>query len=464
MSPIDDELRTALQRRATAVPPSPDPLAGIERRAGRMRRNRLAASVAGSVLAVAAVATAVPLLTGPTVPDAPPVALTPPTAPASPSPTAATTAAYALDPAAPWAYRGTPVEQLGDGTVETVTREYAVRLGVPEDAVRLTPLWGQVDEPSARTELVFVATVGGAEGAARWGLARSSEAGPEFLVDEPLPSPAIALAAALPRDEVARLVVVAAPTVGALQLGSDDAGEPVPMTALAPGVGTIPLEGPLEGDPATATYRVLDPSGAELLRASVPQVAAPDGGVTPEQPVPGDAPPPATDVVDWPLRGSVPDELAEQATTAFAEAVGVSRDRVGTRLLYGGERDGTAYVLLQGWYGSDARAFAYARELGTGSPASVLMPPTAPGPAALGALLDGVLVVVPEPRAGQVLYAPDGSSEPAPVPDQGTEAAVLVARAADATGDRLLVLDGDGDPEQPIYRGTVEELLAASAS
>lgn len=49
MSPIDDELRTALQRRATAVPPSPDPLAGIERRAGRMRRNRVAVSVAGSV-------------------------------------------------------------------------------------------------------------------------------------------------------------------------------------------------------------------------------------------------------------------------------------------------------------------------------------------------------------------------------------------------------------------------------
>ena len=90
MSPIDDELRTALQRRATGVAPSPDPLAGIERRAGRMRRNRVAASVAGTVLAVAAVATAVPLLSGAPAPDAPPVATAPS---AAPTPSAATTSA-----------------------------------------------------------------------------------------------------------------------------------------------------------------------------------------------------------------------------------------------------------------------------------------------------------------------------------------------------------------------------------
>ena len=455
MSPIDDELRTALQRRATGVAPSADPLAGIERRAGRMRRTRMAASLAGSVLAVAAVATVMPVLTG--APDAPPVAVTRPTA--TPAPTA-TTSSYALDPRAPWAYRGTPLEQLGTGTVETVTREYAAKLGVPEDVVTLTPLWGQVDEPSARTELVFLATVGGVGGAARWGLARSSEAGPEFVEDQPLPEPAVALAAALPGDEVARLVVVAAPTVGELQYGPDDASEFVAMTALAPGVGVTPLE----GDPLTATYRVVDPAGAELLRTRVPQVAAPDGGADPDGPVAGDAPSPPTNVVDWPLRGSVPDELAEQATTAFAQEVGVLRDRVGTRLLYGGERDGTAYVLLQGWYGSDARAYAYARALDTGSSASALMSATAPGPAAFVSLLDGVLLVVPEPSAGQVLYAPDADSEPVAVPDQGTEAAVLVDRAAEVVGDRLLVLDGDGDPERPVLRGSVVDLLMASSS
>jgi hypothetical protein len=50
------------------------------------------------------------------------------------------------------------------------------------------------------------------------------------------------------------------------------------------------------------------------------------------------------------------------------------------------------------------------------------------------------------------------------VPDQGTEAAVLLERAPGATGDRLLVLDGNGDPERPVFRGTVDELLQASSS
>ena len=454
MSPIDDELRTALQRRATGVAPSPDPLAGIERRAGRMRRNRIAASVAGSALAVAAVAAAVPLVSGPTAPDAPPVAISQPTASSSASPT---TAAYALDPAAPWAYRGAPLEALGPGTVETVTREYAVQRGVPEDAVTLTPLWGQVDEPSARTELVFVATV---DGEARWGLARSSEAGPEFAVDEPLPEPALALAAALPGDEVARLLVVAAPTVGALQHGPDDASEHAAMAELAPGVGTAPLE----GDPATATYRVLDPSGAELLRARVPQVADPDGGSAPEEPVSAGAPPAPSNVVDWPLRGAVPAEVVAAAQAAAAQQAGVSPERVGSRPLFGAERDGRLYGLLQVWWGEDARVLALVRDRDDGTTTTGLLPPTAPGPAALAAELDGVLMVVPEPRTGQVLYAPDGDSEPAPVVDQGTEAAVLVERAPGTTGDRLLILDGNGDLDRPVFRGTVDELLRASSS
>jgi DNA-directed RNA polymerase specialized sigma24 family protein len=48
--------------------------------------------------------------------------------------------------------------------------------------------------------------------------------------------------------------------------------------------------------------------------------------------------------------------------------------------------------------------------------------------------------------------------------NQGTQAAVLVERARGAAGDRLLVLDENGDPERPIFRGTVDELLAASSS
>ncbi len=56
MTPIDDELRTSLHRRADALAPPADPLAGIERRAGRIRRRRVAIAVTGTALAVAVVA------------------------------------------------------------------------------------------------------------------------------------------------------------------------------------------------------------------------------------------------------------------------------------------------------------------------------------------------------------------------------------------------------------------------
>ena len=451
MSPIDDELRTALQRRATSVAPSPDPLAGIERRAGRMRRNRLAASVAGSVLAVAAVATAVPLLSGPTTPDAPPVALTPPSAVPSAVPSAPpATSPYVLDPAAPWAYRGTPVEELGQGFVATVTQDYAARF--PDAGVALTPLWGQLYEPSGQAELVFLAEV---EDEARWGLVTSGESGSELLVDEPLPEPAVALAAALPGDEVARLVVVAAPTAG-MQYGPDGASGLADLAELAPGVGTTALE----GDPQGATYRVLDPSGTELLRAAVPPVAAPTGeGAAPEQPVVT-----PTNVLDWPLRGTVPEDALQRAEEIAAEQADVPVDRVVSRPLFGGELDGRSYGLAQVWFGGDAQALAWVTDVASGATTGVLLPPTAPRPAVLAAAFEDVVMVVPEPQAGQVLHAPDGDAEPVAVPDQGTEAAVLVARAPGAVGDRLLVLDGNGDPDRPVFRGTVDELLAASSS
>jgi hypothetical protein len=418
--------------------------------------------VAGSVLAVAAVATAVPLLTGPGVPDAPPVALTPPTGAPTAAPTAGTgpvtpTTSYALDPDAPWEYRGTPLPELGTGTVETITREYALKRGVAEQALVLTPLWGQLYEPSGQAELVFLAVV---DGEARWGLAQGGEAGPEVRVDEPLPEPPVALAAALPGDEVSRLVVVAAPTVGSLQYGPDAASEYAAMAAPAPGVGTTALE----GDPASATYRVLDPAGEVLLRADVPAVAGQDGEVdAPTEPVPTAAVTPPTNVVDWPVRGAVPQEQEGAALARAADTAGVPVEQVAGRMLFGAERDGRFYGVAQVWYGGDARWFSWRSQVDDPEVmASSLHPPTAPAPAVFGAVYDDVLVVVPEPRTGQVLYAPDAESKPVAVPDQGTQAAVLVDRAPGAVGDRLLVLDGNGDPARPVFRGSVDELLAAS--
>ena len=456
MSPIDDELRDALHRRATGVAPSPDPLSGIERRATRIQRNRLAASVAGSVLAVAAVATAVPLLSGTSpAPDVPPVASAPPSREPSPSPSPSrvpSPSPYALDPEVPWDYRGAPPADLGDGTVETVREELATRRGVEPSSVALSPLFGQLYEPSGQVEIVYVAQV---DGEPSWGVARSSEAGPELAVDEPLAEGTTALVAALPGDEVARLLVVASPEVGEISYGHDDASEWSPMAALADGVATTPLD----GDPATDAVRVLGAQGQEVHRDAAPDVAAPGG--EPEAP-PASEPPTPTNVVDWPVRGAVSDDLRERAVASFAQAAGVPVSQLRTRLLFGGQRDGRTYVLLQGWYGGDARSFAWSYDPRGDQEQALLQGFTPPGPALFTAVLDGVLLVVPEPAAGQVLYAPDASSEPQPVADQGTEVAVLIDRADGASGDRLLVLDGDGDPEAPIFRGTVDDAVAAT--
>lgn len=450
MSPIDDELRTALHRRATAVPPSPDPLAGIERRAGRMRRNRIAASVAGSVLAVAAVATGVPLLLTPTVPDAPPVALTPPTAVPTAAPTAVVpTTSYALDPRAPWEYRGTPLDELGQGFLATARREYATKRGVAEDAVVLTPLWGQVDEPSARSELVFVASVDGAD---RWGLVQAGESGPEFPVDEPLPDPAVALAAALPGDEVARLVVVAAPTVGGLDHGPHDAAEYAPMVQPAPGVGTTPLE----GDPATASFRVLDASGTVLLRQDVPEVATvpgqeAEGPGTDETPV-VDASAYAFDPAQpWDFRGqsdvgglAVEDERLFLAAGAAREGLAWSQrplyaavsDAGVSVLLVLHTADGVDPVVTTTWQRGDRAAEQVEQSVEEGQPLLQALVPTD--------LDDGsaLLVALASPRAGGIVLDQDGRTRPDGIGDPGVGLWVLDEGERD--GVVRLYTEGDG--------------------
>ena len=219
---------------------------------------------------------------------------------------------------------------------------------------------------------------------------------------------------------------------------------------------------PLEGEPATATYRVLDPQGSVLLRAAVPQVAGPDGEAPPQPEVTGALSPPSN-VVDWPLRGEVPEAQQRAAVARAADTAGVPVEQVAARMLFGAERGGLFYGVAQVWFGGDAQFFSWRSQVEQPEVmAAALHPPTAPGPAVFGEVFDDVLVVVPEPRTGQVLYAPDAGSEPVAVPDQGTEAAVLVARPPGTVGDRLLVLDGNGDPDRPVYRGTVDELLAAS--
>jgi hypothetical protein len=289
MSPINDELRAALHGRASTIAPSPDPLADIERRAKRIRRNRIGAAVAASALAVSVIALAVPALqsavsSGPNVPNF---------ATAAPSEDyTADNALYALDPKNPWRYRGADLELLGPGTLDTIAREFGIKHGTND--VELNPLFGQVWEPSRKFELFFLAKV---DGSYRWGVSETpNDAGPEWLLDETLTPPGMALAAPLEGDAGGRLVVVADPHIDAIKYSADDTPETFsPMQKLSAGVATVFL-GDGSGDDF---YTLLDRSGKEVYRSDAPDaVSAPDG------PEDGGSSPAALDPASpWSVRG-----------------------------------------------------------------------------------------------------------------------------------------------------------------
>ncbi len=229
--------------------------------------------MAGSALAVAAIALAVPALAPSALPDRtpPPFATTGPTPVPSPAPSPASTA-LALDPAAPWPYRGDPEVRV-QADLDAYVVEFADKRGVLTDDVRLSPLFGQVYEPSGTPELVYVATVT-SSGDSWWGVARASESGPELLVDVPLLDGTSALPAALPGDEVARLLVVAAPEVVLIDYQERASAAPAGLTALADGVAVGPLRPGLTTDRVRAFTRnggvafegpAPDPGGSEPI-------------------------------------------------------------------------------------------------------------------------------------------------------------------------------------------------------
>ncbi|MBC7375606.1 MAG: hypothetical protein H7323_16580 [Frankiales bacterium] len=449
MSPLDDELRAALHARADVLSPSPDPLAGIERRARRIRRNRTASALAGSVLAVAAIALAVPVLS--------PTAAPPPIGPAIAPSTVAPSSPYALDPAAPWAYRG---ETVPPGLLDTARRAFAVRHAVAEAAVSMSPLYGKTYEPSALFELVFVATIEN-NPTPRWGLVTSTPTGPDFAVDDDLPDPALALPAALPGDEVGRLLVVAAPQAASIDYSPDGSAAFTPMTRDAAGVAGLPLE----GDPATDRFRVLAVGGDVITQAQAPDVRdrSGDGSQAGE---------PKNLLVSWPQRGvrsaGPPDDAVLQL---FAKGItGTADPEAAThyRALFSGSTDtGVSYTFGQAWADGGQ---AYAVGLATGGTQGdqfFLGPITAAAPPVLvfvlccapGSTVE-TLVVVPTPGTGQVSYDDDGAGTFRPVPtDPALDGVVLIDREPRGQAEGLEILDGDGNLDKPTYRGPVFPLL-----
>jgi hypothetical protein len=123
-------------------------------------------------------------------------------------------------------------------------------------------------------------------------------------------------------------------------------------------------------------------------------------------------------------------------------------------------------VLLQAWLpGDDAYTFGYTvRPDGEAVP--FLGPKTDPQTPVLALLVQAApgqstdtLIVVPRPGTGQVLYGEAAGEYRAVGEGRGVDGVVLVERAPGAAGDRLRLLDADGDLDAPFFDGAVEDLL-----
>lgn len=447
MSPLDDELRSMFHGRAGTLSPSPDPLAGIERRAGRMRRNRAVAAVAGTALAVAAIALAVPAIL-PSDRAVPQVA-------ASHAPDDGLSSAYALDPAHPWTYRGDE-GVLGNGNLATFQREWTIR----HPGSTLHPLFGQVYEPSKLAELVFVAS--GGEGP-RWGAVTAAHAGPDFVLDQPLTQPATVLAAALPGDEgTARLLAVGAPEVTEMSY-LPDGTTPTAMTRLQDGVYIHALNGDQARDQLQAFV------GSQRISST----AAPDSqaGVVP---TPNPAGPPGN-VLSWPTRGVQDPQVLLAAEEFYAQSQSRPAAQPEAKVLFAGTTaDGTRYLLAQMWLPgaklADTVGYLIRKD---GSAEPQLKARVANGTAAVVMVLSDpnatpvkeTLVVVPQPTTGQVEYAADGRTfKPFSNPGKAYDGVTVIPRGGQAIRDmkdRLRLWNGDG---KVVFVDVVFTLLCGQTS
>lgn len=440
MSPLDDELRAALRGRASVLTPTPNPLAGIERRAGRMRRNRIAASVAGSMLAAALVAAVFPAIQVSLMsqPDVPPVASS--TAP-EPSPLASRPInavdwpSTPLDPAqhddyvAEWATTrerpGSPVEGevLYSGRTPVGRQVFAFQLWFPGEPANLH---------------VMV----------------SDDAGPLPLGDT-LAAPGLDLVQAIiPGEEFPYVLVLPRPGVDEVRYAAD--GMTFQPVRLQGRTALLERTGPTGEKPD----RIQLLEGGRVVHTGEANPGGPTDG---EQEGPDN-------LLGWPARGQSNEALQERAAAAYATAKDTDRSQVAYRVLLTADTDaGTRYTVLEAWVqGRQAQVFALIETPGR-PPEPVLQPLTEPAEPVVAVLLTeqpgstaDELVVVPAPTTGQVRYAPNGSAEPEPVePVPGLDGIVLLSRDRGAQDDRLRLIDGDGTQT---FEGRVSDLLCGEKS
>jgi len=174
-------------------------------------------------------------------------------------------------------------------------------------------------------------------------------------------------------------------------------------------------------------------------------------------------------LLPWPTRGAGESDLMPAAKQALAPNLGATADEVQLKILFSGDTDsGVRFLMGQAWKnGADtAHPFSYS-EGQSGGPRTFIGPANKATPPALAFVLDSLpgtvgelLVVIPTPRTGQVSYDDDATGSFRPISGQDHfDGVVLIDRRSGETDDRIEILDGNGDLDNPTYRGPVQPFL-----
>lgn len=437
MSPIDDELRSMFTSRADVLTPAADPLAGIERRATRMRRNRIAASVAGTALAVSAIAVAVPAV----LPDSSTGSRTPtyadsaqPSAEASPEP--------GLAPSSPvdWATRGAATPDA----LAFTRAAYARAVGASD--VDLHLVWG--GSPDGGPQVLLATAT--ASGTTEVVVAYYAEDGEKRLVShEPLAASSRQLNRVVSPGDEPYVVAVGEPgTTGISYAVDGGSAQPEQVTD---GVATFLR--PARAAHDTLRYAFADGSSLEVpVSAPARQSPAPRASSGT-----GNAALVLDPAHPWAYRGD-PSATGNGNLTTFkrdwAVRRGVPESGVTFTALYGEHYEPAnstviAYLARSGngpWFWGVGES----TEGGTHFHLDKELPA---GTVALPGVLRGDevarLLVITAPGAGQALYYPDGTTSRAM--SSIAEGVWITPLDGDQDKDRVVVLDGDGNEDAPVY-------------
>jgi hypothetical protein len=438
MSPIDDELRAALRGRADAISPAPDPLGGIESRARGIRRRRAGATIAGAALAVAAVAIAVPTLTasGDKTPSvaAPSKGALPANALRREEADAATTDAGDLAAVvSTWAGR-----HPGQGPVY-LSRLSAATVGDPDPiSYAILQVWH--------------------DGGQAYGVvAQNTDAEEPLLVHDEV----------IGADDAFVDGVLSSPEHGQYVVYALDTG--VRTIAYDPGTGTFGKattfadgnsSGVLDRGHGTANPDRLRATYADGRSVTANVDAGPSSSADP------------SNLLTWAARGDLnPDpQLLERMAQAFAPELGGDRANVLYQVVFASHKGSVSYLGGQIWRRGDSLAHTFAYAEGGTNGAQVFYGKVTPTNADLVAfVIDSIpgsgtdlLVLVPRPGTGQLSYSPDATTAFSPIANGRSDlnGVGLVERSTTAANDRVEQLDGDGNLDNPIYRGPIAPFLS----